>query len=507
MITSNGGVTLLSRADERLDLTRRVAACFSDCRQPELVVHDVETLVLQRLYGLALGYEDLNDHEELRRDPALQAVAGRMTPRRGDCAPLAGKSTLNRLELSAAGRDDQKARKIVVDTGRLDRLLVSLCVESFASAPEEVVLDLDATDIPLHGAQEARFFHGYYREYCYMPLLFLIGRHPVLVRLRSAGKDAAAGVEEDLGWLLDRLRAAWPMTRIILRTDSGFCREPILAACERRERVDYVVGIAKNARLTRAMQAEMALALKETAKTGKAARRFGEFRYATLDSWSRKRRVIGKAEALPPTVAAGHRKENHRFIVTSLPARTHPAPELYEEVYCARGEAENRVKEHKLHLFSARCSSNLFGANTLRFYLSTFAMILFRALREALAGTRLAVASAGRIRLRPAQDRSPGPHHRATRLSRHVLRLSRPGPLPPRLGPPQPHLTPRPPAEPPSRRTRVFTPAQYRCIRHPSRPAHPASSSRATYAPATTLPTASPLLQYRRSHGSMRSPG
>ena len=250
MITSNGGVTLLRRADDRLDLTRRVAACFADHRQPGLVVHDVETLVLQRLYGLALGYEDLNDHEELRRDPALQAVAGRMTPRRGDCAPLAGKSTLNRLELSAAGRDDHKARKIVVDTGRLDRLLVALCVENFASAPEEVVLDLDATDIPLHGAQEERFFHGYYREYCYMPLLFLIGRHPVLVRLRSAGRDAAAGVEQDLGWLLDRLRAAWPATRIILRTDSGFCREPILAACERRRNVDYVVGIAKNARLT-----------------------------------------------------------------------------------------------------------------------------------------------------------------------------------------------------------------------------------------------------------------
>ena len=171
VITSNGGVTLLGRADEELDLTRRVAACFADYRRPELVVHAVETLVLQRLYGLALGYEDLNDHEDLRRDPALQAVAGRMTPRRGDCAPLAGKSTLNRLELGAAGRCDPKARKIVVDTRRLDALLVALCVESFTSEPEEVVLDLDATDIPLHGTQEERFFHGYYREYCYMPLL------------------------------------------------------------------------------------------------------------------------------------------------------------------------------------------------------------------------------------------------------------------------------------------------------------------------------------------------
>ena len=224
VITSNGGVALLRRADERLDVTRRLAACFTDHRRPELVVHDVETLVLQRLYGLALAHEDLNDHEDLRWDHALQAVAGRTTPRRSDCAPLAGKSTLNRLELAAAGRNDRKARKIVVDTKRLDRLLVALCVESFRSAPAEVVLDLDATDIPLHGDQEERFYHGYYREYCYMPLLLLIGQQPVLVRMRSAARDAAAGVEEDLDWLLDRLREAWPTTRIILRTDAGFCR-------------------------------------------------------------------------------------------------------------------------------------------------------------------------------------------------------------------------------------------------------------------------------------------
>ena len=205
MITSNGGVTLLRRADERLDLTPRLAACFTNHRRPELVVHDVETLVLQRLYGLARAYEDLNDHEDLRRDPALQAVAGRTTPRRADCAPLVGKSTVNRLELAAAGRDDKKARKIVVDTERLDELLVALCVESFASEPAEVVLDLDATDIPLHGDQEERFFPGYYREYCYIPLLFLIGQPPVLVRMRSAARDAAPGVEDELGWLLDRL--------------------------------------------------------------------------------------------------------------------------------------------------------------------------------------------------------------------------------------------------------------------------------------------------------------
>lgn len=233
-----------------------------------------------------------------------------------------------------------------------------------------------------------------------MPLLFLVGRQPVMVRMRSAARDAAAGVEQDLAWLLDRLREAWPSTRIILRTDSGFCREPILAACECRQGVDYVIGLARNRRLEPEIATEMAESVREAAATGTAARRFREFRYATRQSWSRQRRVIGKAEALPPAVEGGDPKKNPRFIVTSLPAETHPARHLYEQLYCARGEAENRVKEHKLHLFSARCSSNRFDANTLRFYLSTFAMILFRALREALRGTRLAVASAERIRAR-----------------------------------------------------------------------------------------------------------
>ena len=283
---------------------------------------------------------------------------------------------------------------------RRDGRQVALCVEGYESGPAEVVLDLDATDIPLHGDQEERFFHGYYREYCYLPLLFLIGRHPVMVRMRSAARDAAAGVEEDLGWLLDRLRQAWPSTRIILRTDSGFCREAIMATCVSRAGVDYVMGLAKNRRLEQEIGIEMAEAVLRAQEKGAPARRFREFRYSTLTSWSRERRGIGKAEALPPAVAGGKSKENPRFIVTSLPAETHPARVLYEQLYCARGDAENRLKEHKLHLFSARCSSNLFGANTLRFYLSTFAMILFRGLPEALCGTRLAVASADRIRLR-----------------------------------------------------------------------------------------------------------
>ena len=378
-ITSNGGATLLRRADERLDLTRRVAACFIDYRHPP-VVHDVETLVLQRLYGLALGYEDLNDHEELRGDPATAGLERRLQP----AQPAAGG---RRGRISCAGM----ARVRVRPPG----------------------------------------FHGYYEP---------------PAALRAAVRC--------------RLKPAFQAGGAILRTDSGFCREPILAAASVGR--TWTTGWdAKNARLTREMAAEMALALEETGETGKAARRFGAFRYATLDSWSRERRVIGKAEALPPTVAGGQPKENHRFIVTSLPARTHPARELYEKVYCARGDAENRVKEHKLGLFSARCSSNLFGANTLR-YLPVHAMILFRALREALAGTRLAVASAGHP-APPAQDRGTRPHLRTASPPRPVLRLSRPGPVPPRLGPPQPHLRPRPAAEP-----RDAAPVCPQCARHRS---------------------------------------
>ena len=300
-----------------------------------------------------------------------------------------------------------------------------------------------------------------------MPLLFLIGQHPVLVRMRSAGRDAAAGVEEELGWLLDQLRHAWPSTRIVLRTDSGFCREAILAACEQREGVDYVIGVARNPRLEEEIEIEMAEAVLGAAETKTPTRRFREFR-STLTSWSRDRRVIGKAEALPPVRPGGKGKENPRFIVTSLPAATHPARFLYEHIYCARGDAENRVKEHKLGLFSARCSSNLFDANALRFYLSTFAMILFRALREALSGTRTGRGQRGADPAPPAQDRSLGPDLGAARPHRHVLRLPRPGLVPHRLGTPEPHLTARPAAEPPKGATRAPT-------RRPARSVGPAT--------------------------------
>ena len=293
-ITTNGGTQLVHMAAQRLQLIRRLQACFQDGRDPHLVVHDLPTLLRQRLYGLVLGHEDLIDHDELRKDKALQASLGRLEPRRGDCEPLAGKSTLNRLELAAAGTDAAKARKIGVDFERLDRLLLELYLERHPQPPRKIVLDIDATDVPLYGEQEERFYHGYYQQYCYMPLLFLVGRQPLLVRLRTAAHEAAAGLEKDLAWLLERLRAVWPRTRIIVRTDSAFCREEIMALCEGRERVDYVLGLSRNPRLQAEVGEEM-----------QAARRFKDFEYQTQESWSRPRRVVGKAEALPEQGARG----------------------------------------------------------------------------------------------------------------------------------------------------------------------------------------------------------
>ena len=384
-VTSDGGVLLLGLADERSDLIPRLAGCFEDFRSPLLTVHPVE--------ALALGREDLNDHDRLRQDPAIGAVLGKTEPARSDCAPLAGKSTLNRLEPSATGALASKHRKIVADFDALDQLLVDLFLDS-RSAPPEIVLDLDSTDIPLYGEQEERFFHGYYREYCYMPLLVFCGRTPLLARLRSAAEDGAAGVEKDLARLVERIRARWPHTHIILRTDSGFCREPILAWCESAG-VDYVIGLARNSRLQDRIAPAMRRSRSRAATTGRRSRRFRSFWWRTRTSWSRPRRVA-KAEVLPGSNRR-QGKDNPRFLVTSLPTSTHPAQKLYEEFYCARGDAENRVKEHKLHLFSKRCSTNLFDANALRFLFATFACVLVERLRAALKGER---ASPDTLRLR-----------------------------------------------------------------------------------------------------------
>ena len=376
---------LLRLADEGLDSIPRLAGCFEDLCSPLLTVHPVEALVGQRLSALALGREDLNDHDRLRQDPAIGAVLGKTEPARSDCAPLVGKSTLNRLELSAVWALPSKHRTIVADFDALDQLLVDLFLDS-RPAPPEIVLDLESTDIPLHGEQEEQFFHGYYQEYCYMPRLVFCGRTPLLARLRSAAEDGAAGVEKDLARPVERVRARWPHTHIILRTDSGFCREPILAWCESAG-IDYVIGLARNRHLQDRIASAMRRSRSRAATTGRQSRRFRSFWWRTRTSWSRRRRVVTKAGVLPGSKGS-QGKDNPHFLVTSLPASTHPAQKFYEEFYCARGDAENRVKEHKLHLFSKLCSTNLFDANALGFLFATVAYIVGERLRAALKGER-----------------------------------------------------------------------------------------------------------------------
>jgi hypothetical protein len=392
-LTSDGGAVLLREVDRATGILAQFAACFRDYRDPARVTHSVARLLRQRVYGLALGYEDLNDHDQLRRDPLFAVLAEAADL----AAPLAGKSTLNRLELSAATVDEaERYKKIAVDHAAVDRMLLDVFLQAHPTPPAELVLDLDATDDPLHGAQEGRFFHGFYGHYCYLPLYIFAGEHLLCARLRRANIDASAGAVEDVARIVAHLRAAWPAVRITLRGDSGFCRDALMTWCD-THRVDYVFGLAKNARLTALITEELAAAAAQCAATGQPARVFAERTYETLDSWSRARRVVAKAEQL----AVGEDgKSNPRFVVTSLAAARLDARALYEELYCARGDMENRIKEQQLMLFADRTSAATMRANQLRLYCSSIAYLLLHALRRlALAGTALARAQCQTIRL------------------------------------------------------------------------------------------------------------
>jgi hypothetical protein len=388
-LTTEGGSLLLRQADRKIGLLRRVAGCFTDYRQPERIEHPLEEMLAQRIYGLALGYEDLNDHEQLRQDPLLGVLAGKRDLRE----PLAGKSTLNRMELTPAGSPAaERYNKISYSPEAIDELLVTLFLESHRKAPSSIVLDLDATDTPLHGKQEARFFHGYYNHYCYLPLYIFCGDQLVCARLRPSNIDASAGSLEEVQRIVGQIRKSWPKTEIILRADSGFCREELMAWCETHA-VDYVFGFARNKRLRRGIGRAMQEAKQEHRRTGKPARVFCEFTYRTKKSWSRTRRVVAKAEQI-----AG--KENPRYLVTSLNKEAWPAQKLYEQLYCARGEMENRIKE-QLSLFSDRMSTESLRSNQLRLYFSSLAYVLIEALRRVgLAGTEWAEYQAETIRLR-----------------------------------------------------------------------------------------------------------
>ena len=391
-ITSNAGALLLREADNRIGLSRQFAACFRDGRRQVLVEHRVETLVAQRIHGIALGYEDLNDHDELRHDPVLGLVSGKLESRRPDCAVLAGKSTLNRLEHAPRASDD-RYRKLDADDEALKRLFTGLFLKGRTRPLSRIVLDLDATDDPIHGEQEGRFFHGYYKCYCYLPLYVFCGRDLLLAKLRPANIDAAAGAKDEIAWIIAQIRESWPHAEIWLRADSGFCREELMAWCEDNG-VHYVFGLARNPRLEAGIAGELAEVEAKAKESGKPARIFKELRYRTRKSWSRERRVVAKAEHL-------QKGANPRFIVTSLAREAVKAQELYEKIYCARGEMENRIKECQLDLFSDRTSTASLRANQLRLWFASLAYVLITALRRmALQGTELAQATAGTIRLK-----------------------------------------------------------------------------------------------------------
>jgi hypothetical protein len=402
-VTSNGGAPLLREADRVIGVTAKAARCFRDDRNPAFVEHRLETLVSQRIHGLALGHEDLIDHDELRFDPALGLLSDTLRPRRGEAQPgqaakqpvvatLAGKSTLNRLEHGLMGEASRYC-KIGVDEAAMQEVFLDLYIEAHARPPKRVMLDFDATDDPLHGAQEGAFFHGYYRCHCYLPLYVFAGRHLLVAKLRPANIDASAGSREELARIVARLRQAWPDVEIWIRADSGFARDELMSWCE-ENRVEYVLGLARNKRLEPMIADASAEAKATFEATGKAARVFKELTYRTKNSWSRSRRVVAKAEHL-------EKGANPRFIVTSLGPDKIGGQELYERIYCARGEMENRIKECQLDLYADRTSAATLRANQLRLWFASLAYVLMEAVRRlALAGTELADATAGTIRLK-----------------------------------------------------------------------------------------------------------
>ena len=406
-VTSDAGALLLGATDRAIGLTARFAACFCDNRAQAQVEHTVKAMVAQRVFGIALGYEDLIDHDQLRHDPVLATLASKLAARRKDCAPLAGKSTLNRLE--HAPLVPSRYHKIGHDAAAIERLFVDLFLEAHKTPPAAIILDLDATDDPLHGHQEGRFFHGYYDCYCYLPLYVFCGRHLLAAKLRRSNIDASAGARDEVARIVGQIRARWPRVAIMLRADSGFARDELMAWCEANG-VDYVFGLARNERLVGAVADDLAVAEAESLAQDGPVRRFADFPWRTLDSWSRARRVVAKAEHLP-------KGANPRFVVTSLPASEADARTLYEDVYCARGEVENRIKEQgsrpgwgagpqprsgrEPDLFADRTSAATMRANQLRLWLASFAYVLLEALRRiGLRHTQFARATCGTIRLK-----------------------------------------------------------------------------------------------------------
>jgi hypothetical protein len=400
-VSSDAGGLLLREVEDKFRFLEQFARCFTDFRDADLVEHTLLELIKQRVFGICLGYEDLNDHDQLRLDPLLAVLVGKADPTgdgrarvRDQGKALAGKSTLNRLELTAVGDDeDSRYKKIVAHMSRIESYLVDVFVQQHRTPPKRIVLDLDATDDPIHGHQLGKFFHGYYDCECYLPLYIFCGDHPLCATLRPSDIDASAGSLVFIQRIVAGLREKFPGVEIVLRGDSGFCRDYLMTWCEANG-VHFLFGLAKNKRLLRILGQEMHEAKQQFEQTGKAARVFKDFEYRTHKSWRRARRVVGKAEHL----AKG---ANPRFVVTSLAPEAFDAKTLYEQEYCARGDMENRIKEQQLMMFADRTSCETLRANQVRLYLSTVAYIVMRALREfGLQGTEMAQAQCSTIRVK-----------------------------------------------------------------------------------------------------------
>ena len=388
-ISSDGGGLLLQETDSKMNLLTRFSQCFVDLRNPDLIEHSVEQLIRQRVYALALGYEDLNDHDQLRQDPLLVVMSGKAEP---GTELLAGKSTLNRLELGTGVATRYK--KITFWRDSVDELLMNVFLEAHPVAPQQIVLDIDTTDLALHGKQEDRFYHGYYKHYCYLPLYIFCGDHVLCARLRPSSLGPAVGSRKEVERIVQQIRQRWPEVEIILRGDSGFCSNELMAWCEQQDGVEFVVGMARNQRVEGLLAGPLAEAKQQFEATQQPARIFIEFEHETLNgTWSKKRRVVAKAEYIDG-------KSNPRFIVTSLDSERWEKQKLYQELYCARGDMENRIKEQFV-LFADRVSASTMRANQLRIYLSVIAYTLMNGLRRlGLAATAMATAQVATIRLR-----------------------------------------------------------------------------------------------------------
>jgi hypothetical protein len=392
-ITSDAGALLLGQTDKAIGLVSRLAGCFQDGRNPAFTVHELAAMLRQRIFGIALGYEDIVDHDQLRHDPVLGVLGGTLTAKRSDCAPLAGKSTLNRLEHAAKVGTDPY-HKITHDPAAMERLFVTMMTEAHDEPPRRLIIDLDATHDPIHGEQEGRHFNAFYDCYCYLPLYIFAGRHLLAAKLRSADKDAADGARDEVARIVAQIREGWPDVRIILRADSGFARDELMEWCEENG-VDFIFGLARNVRLVGAIKRELVLARRASRRSGRAERRFAVLDgWDTRDGWAKPRKVVAKAEWLDD-------KANPRFVVTSLHWSDGDARQLYEDVYCARGEMENRIKECQADLFAGRTSAASMRANQLRLWFAAFAYVVLAALRRiGLADTELAQATCGTIRLK-----------------------------------------------------------------------------------------------------------